>query len=316
MIKIKKLIALLISVIILAVPITVGAATSNNDNEVSFKMLCGKVGYTFTTYQLATVNKSTGEYTFADGVPEKIQSMVTASDSTKDILTELDKITDETELGTAIDTFVSHTSEKEIKAQGGLFYIKATKTPNTVISVQNSLLALPYYVNGEWIDNYPKAIDLATKVANRQIAGSVEITKTDIADGKLLSNAGFEIKDSTGKVVASGYTDSDGVAKFDNLVYGKYTYREFKAPAGYILDKREYPFDIKEDGEVVKCNITNKKEPGEAAAAPKPDNVNAAPLGETIATGDNISVNFILMLISVLLLSSAVILILKKQLRN
>ncbi|MBQ7046544.1 MAG: LPXTG cell wall anchor domain-containing protein, partial [Oscillospiraceae bacterium] len=51
------------------------------------------------------------------------------------------------------------------------------------------------------------------------------------------------------------------VVKFEKLRTGEYFYREFDAPHGYILDETKYPFTIKENGEIVKCEITNTKLP-------------------------------------------------------
>lgn len=95
---------------------------------------------------------------------------------------------------------------------------------------------------------------------NKPIYGEIEITKRDVATGKLLPNAGFRIKDENGNIVAEGYTDKNGVAKF-KLRYGKYTYEEFDAPDGYILDSKPYSFEIKEDGQIVKAEMTNEKQP-------------------------------------------------------
>ena len=95
---------------------------------------------------------------------------------------------------------------------------------------------------------------------NKPIYGELEITKRDVATGKLLPNAGFRIKDENGNIVAEGYTDENGVAKF-KLRYGKYTYEEFDAPDGYILDSKPYSFEIKEDGQIVKAEMTNEKQP-------------------------------------------------------
>ena len=95
---------------------------------------------------------------------------------------------------------------------------------------------------------------------NKPITGELEITKRDVATGKLLPNAGFRIKDENGNIVAEGYTDKNGVAKF-KLRYGKYTYEEFDAPDGYILDSKPYFFEIKEDGQIVKAEMTNEKQP-------------------------------------------------------
>ncbi|MBR3918315.1 MAG: hypothetical protein IKJ59_06215 [Clostridia bacterium] len=95
---------------------------------------------------------------------------------------------------------------------------------------------------------------------NKAITGELEITKTDLADGKPLAKVGFRVKDENGNTVAEGYTDKNGVVKF-TLRYGKYTYTEFAALEGYIEDTKEYPFEITEDGQVIKVKITNKKIP-------------------------------------------------------
>lgn len=94
---------------------------------------------------------------------------------------------------------------------------------------------------------------------NKPIYGELEITKRDVATGKLLPNAGFRIKDEYGNIVAEGYTDENGIAKF-RLRYGKYTYEEFDAPDGYIIDTKPYSFEITEDGQIVKAEMTNEKQ--------------------------------------------------------
>lgn len=103
---------------------------------------------------------------------------------------------------------------------------------------------------------------------NQPITGTLELTKTDVADGKLLPNAGFRIKDEDGNIVATGMTDKNGIATF-TLRYGKYTYQEYNAPDGYLIDESEYPFEIKEDGQIVKATMTNEKKPTETITTPK-----------------------------------------------
>lgn len=103
---------------------------------------------------------------------------------------------------------------------------------------------------------------------NQPEKGIFELTKKDVSDGKLLPNAGFRIKDETGNIVATGVTDKNGIATF-TLRVGKYTYQEYDAPEGYLIDEREYSFEIKEDGEIVKATMTNEKEPVEIITTPK-----------------------------------------------
>lgn len=95
--------------------------------------------------------------------------------------------------------------------------------------------------------------------------GSIEITKTDISNGVLIPDCGIEILDADKKVIRQGRTDKNGIVRFDALPYGKYFYREFDAPEGYILDETPFEFEVKENGEIIKANMTNKpveKKPG------------------------------------------------------
>ena len=93
---------------------------------------------------------------------------------------------------------------------------------------------------------------------NQPGTGGLWLTKKDVSDGKLLPGVGFRIRNEDGEIVAEGYTDDNGEARF-TLRVGKYTYQEFSALEGYELDDAEYPFEIKENGEIVKAIMTNEK---------------------------------------------------------
>ena len=93
---------------------------------------------------------------------------------------------------------------------------------------------------------------------NQPGTGGLWLTKKDVSDGKLLPGVGFRIRNEDGEIVAEGHTDANGEAKF-TLRVGKYTYQEFSALEGYELDDAEYPFEIKENGEIVKAVMTNEK---------------------------------------------------------
>ena len=95
---------------------------------------------------------------------------------------------------------------------------------------------------------------------NKPITGELELTKKDISDGKLLPGAGFRIKDADGNVVAEGYTNDSGIARF-TLRCGKFTYEEFDAPEGYRIDTTPHEFEITEDGQIIKAEMTNEKIP-------------------------------------------------------
>ncbi|MBV1819559.1 thioester domain-containing protein [Anaerosalibacter bizertensis] len=96
-------------------------------------------------------------------------------------------------------------------------------------------------------------------IKNRPIIGGIEITKLDTISGEKLSNAKFQIKNENNEVIGEGVTDDKGIVRFDKLPYGKYTYREIEAPKGYIIDREEHHFEIKEDGKILKAEVKNKK---------------------------------------------------------
>ncbi len=117
-----------------------------------------------------------------------------------------------------------------------------------------------------------KIVDVENKAgvgfANKPETSKFELTKKDVSDGRLLPDAKFRIKDKDGNVVATGMTDKTGIATF-TLRSGKYTYQEYEAPKGYLIDDREFPFEIKGDGEIVKATMTNEKVPEEKITTPK-----------------------------------------------
>lgn len=97
---------------------------------------------------------------------------------------------------------------------------------------------------------------------NRLIRGSLKIIKVDKATETPLQGAGFRVFDSDGVQVAEAYTDENGEAFFEGLPYGTYTYREFEAPDGFVLDETEYPFSILEDGVVIEETRENQPKEG------------------------------------------------------
>ena len=105
--------------------------------------------------------------------------------------------------------------------------------------------------------NQQTAVEVTAK--NTKIKGSIEITKVD-EDENPLANAEFVIKNEAGEIVSKAETDENGVVKFTDLPYGKYTYQEITAPEGYVLDNTEYSFEIKENNEIIKASHRNKKE--------------------------------------------------------
>lgn len=106
------------------------------------------------------------------------------------------------------------------------------------------------------------------EVKNRLVKGTAELTKKDVSTGELLPDTGARILDEDKNIITEGRTDENGVFTFEQLPKGIYYLREFDAPDGYELDETPMQFEIKEDGEVVKCVMTNT-EIRELSTAPK-----------------------------------------------
>src|SRR5699024_7461341 len=100
---------------------------------------------------------------------------------------------------------------------------------------------------------------IKAEMTNELITSDLEITKKDVADGKLLPNAKFEIANEEGKVIREGETDENGIAYFEELEYGKYTYSEFEAPEGYVIDETPFPFEVNEDDEMIRAETKSEK---------------------------------------------------------
>lgn len=97
------------------------------------------------------------------------------------------------------------------------------------------------------------------ELKNHLIKGTAELEKKDVSTGKLLPDTGVRILDKGKNVLIEGRTDENGVFRFKELPKGLYYFQEFDAPEGYQLDETPMQFEIKEHGEVVKCEMTNKK---------------------------------------------------------
>ncbi|MEH6891603.1 SpaA isopeptide-forming pilin-related protein [Bacillus sp. JJ864] len=110
------------------------------------------------------------------------------------------------------------------------------------------------------ITEHGKTIELVAK--NNQIKGNLEITKVDVADGNTkLPNAEFTIYNEQSQEVVKGKTNEQGIAKFEKLPAGKYTYKETFAPEGYLINEETFSFEIKTDGEIIKHTVKDQKKP-------------------------------------------------------
>lgn len=169
--KVKKLFALLMVLIVATLSFTVTSASASSllddTKKVNINVECGKKGYTYEAFLVATLDSTSSpsyETSYTSLVPE-IKNAIKKGD-TKSALAKLD------ELDTLPDTVKAYGGKFETskateytfsELPQGIYYIKATKYPADVTAVQNSILALPYYGESGWTYDYKK-VDLAEKV--------------------------------------------------------------------------------------------------------------------------------------------------------
>ena len=95
---------------------------------------------------------------------------------------------------------------------------------------------------------------------DERTTGVLEFTKTDVATGEVLEGAKIKIECleglDQGKVIE--FTSSKEGNKF-TLAKGKYRISETKAPEGYELTTETGEFEITNQGDIITCNLTNKK---------------------------------------------------------
>ncbi|PFD54896.1 MSCRAMM family protein [Bacillus thuringiensis] len=101
------------------------------------------------------------------------------------------------------------------------------------------------------------------KIGNKKLpdpTGQFEIEKVDDKDINLkLQGAIFQVLDKEGKEVARLTTDEKGKVISSQLVLGKYTIKEIKAPNGYMLLRDPIEIEITEAVKTQKITVKNAK---------------------------------------------------------
>lgn len=150
----------------------------------------------------------------------------------------------------------------------GIFYLKEKETSsdkyilsNKVIRIESTKEGIKAFdENNNLISEKSSDEDkILLEVKNELIKGSAKLTKTDLVTGEALPNTGIRILSENKDILIEGRTDEKGVFYFDNLPKGIYYFQEYEAPKGYQIDETPMKFEIKKDGEVITCKMTNKK---------------------------------------------------------
>lgn len=195
-------VVMMLTLLFAAIPTASAATALKTDQKVNISVKCTKPGYTFELFRVADLKSTTAtpfktEYT---SLISSVSAEILAGDS-KAALDALDNA----DLSTAVSqgTFTSsatNTTQSFSNLVQGIYYIKCVKYPAGVTSITNSVLALPYYNNGEWVYSYAE-INLASKVADSTPSTEKSITNstknnTNYTDVSLGDTVNFKLKNT------------------------------------------------------------------------------------------------------------------------
>lgn len=139
----------------------------------------------------------------------------------------------------------------------GTYYMEEIKTHSSYV-LDSSKYEFTFEFDKESQEEEREICVTKEPVKNRVSEGGLELTKQEVSTGKVIPGCKVEIKNEKGKVIVQGTTNQKGEILFEKLPVGKYTYREYEAPEGYLLNEKEYPFEILEDGEIIKAVMENE----------------------------------------------------------
>ena len=129
-------------------------------------------------------------------------------------------------------------------------------------------------------DQYTEVIISNSKIKNYLPKASLEFTKSDLTTRVGIKDTKIEIYTEDDKLIYTGITDKDGKITINDLFTGKFYIIEKEASTGYKLSDEKVYFEILENGEVVKANMTNEKIKGTLEFT-KVDISNDSPLPNT-----------------------------------
>ncbi|QKH07798.1 choice-of-anchor A family protein [Bacillus cereus] len=152
--------------------------------------------------------------------------------------------------GKKVDTLRTDKTGKVVsqKLEPGKYTLKETKAPQGYKLLKEEI---------EVVVEANKLVEV--QIENAKELGSLQVIKKDAESGTVLAGAEFKLKNEAGQVVGEAKTtNKEGVVKFENLVPGKYTLEETKAPEGYKALEVTVEVNVVAN-EVVKQEVTNEK---------------------------------------------------------
>ncbi|HDX9670782.1 TPA: choice-of-anchor A family protein [Bacillus cereus] len=176
--------------------------------------------------------------------------------------------------GKQIDTLRTDKTGKVIskKLEPGKYTLKETKAPEGYKLLKEEI---------EVTVEENKVVPVIVK--NVKALGSLQVVKKDAESKNVLKGAEFRLKNENGQIVGGAKTtNKDGVVTFENLVPGKYTLEETKAPEGYKAIEVTVEVNVVAN-KVAKREVLNEKMKEEITGQLEITKVDANDTGKTLA---------------------------------
>lgn len=109
------------------------------------------------------------------------------------------------------------------------------------------------------VDNKTPVVYTSYSKLNYLKKATLEFSKTDLTTGKPIPNTTVEIFTENNEKIFKGTTDKDGKIIINDLPIGKYYIIETNPAEGYVITDKIVYFEIKENDEIVKANMSNEK---------------------------------------------------------
>lgn len=247
----KKIFAAFIAVMMIAlmIPFSASAATTYSAS------LTGKAGYTVSVYKVASLDVVSGQYTSSITAIQDELNKVEGADN-KNVL----KACDAAAVSTPVTTKTFSASDVTLDfstTEPGVYYFKWTGTPAGVDSkiISNSVISLPYYKDGNWVNSYTGTI--SAKVEDSTPTVSKKIENSDIDDSNTTAAIGSDVTFTLTADTVGSSTEKAKMYKLTDTMSAGLTYKEVKEVKVGTTVVSAADYKVTQNGQTVDIEFTS-----------------------------------------------------------
>ena len=158
--------------------------------------------------------------------------------------------------GNLIDTYTTDEQGRIVieDLKLGNYVLKELKTDD-----KYGLDEKEYNIELKYKDQYTAVVTETFTLKNYLKKGTLDFSKKDLTTGKEIPNVKLEVYTENDELIYSGITDENGKITIEDLFVGKFYIVETEPATGYKLSDEKVYFEVKENGEIVKAEMTNEK---------------------------------------------------------